>query len=159
MRRLLWIAVVVFIADQATKYLAADYLTRHGEVPLAPFMNFALVHNTGAAFGFLSSASGWQNIFFIVVASVACVAILWMSWCLKATDLLLGVGLMLILGGAAGNLTDRLIHGYVIDFIDVYYGTWHWPAFNVADSAITVGAVLLALDALGWNSSKKHRVS
>lgn len=159
MRRLWWIAVLVFITDQATKYLAADYLTQHGDVPLTAFMNFALVHNTGAAFGFLSWASGWQNIFFIVVASVASVAILWMSWRLKATDLFLGVGLMLILGGAAGNLTDRLIHGYVIDFIDVYYGTWHWPAFNVADSAITVGAVLLVLDALGWNSSKKHRVS
>ncbi len=159
MRRLLWIAVVVFIADQATKYLASSYLMRHGDVPLTAFMNFALVHNTGAAFGFLSSASGWQNIFFIVVASVACVAILWMSWRLKADDLVLGAGLMLILGGAAGNLADRIIHGYVIDFIDVYYDTWHWPAFNVADSAITVGAVLLALDALGWNPRGKHRVS
>ncbi len=156
MRRLWWIAVVVFIADQATKYLAAGYLTQHGDVPLTAFMNFALVHNTGAAFGFLSSASGWQNIFFIVVASVACAAILWMSWRLKTTELLLGAGLMLILGGAAGNLTDRLIHGYVIDFIDVYFRAWHWPAFNIADSAITTGAVLLAMDALGLGPDKRQ---
>ena len=159
MWRFLWIAAAVFVSDQLTKFAAADYLTRHGDVQLTSCLNFALVHNTGAAFGFLSSASGWQNIFFIVVASVACIAILWMSWRLKADDLLLGAGLMLVLGGAAGNLTDRLIHGYVIDFIDVYYGVWHWPAFNIADSAITVGAVLLALDALGWNSRGKHRVS
>ena len=154
MRRLLWIAAVVFVADQLTKFSATDYLTRHGDVQLTSFLNFALVHNTGAAFGFLSSASGWQNIFFIVVASVACIVILWMTWRLAANDLVLGAGLMLVLGGAAGNLTDRLIHGYVIDFIDVYYRAWHWPAFNVADSAITVGAVLLIIDAFGLSQRK-----
>ena len=154
MWRLLWIAAVVYVSDQLTKFVAADYLTRHGDVQLTSFLNFALVHNTGAAFGFLSSASGWQNIFFIVVASVACIAILWMSWRLKTTDLFLGTGLMLVLGGAAGNLTDRLFHGYVIDFVDVYYRAWHWPAFNVADSAISVGAVLLIIDALGLTQRK-----
>jgi len=154
MWRLLWIAAAVFVSDQLTKFVAADYLTRHGDVQLTSFLNFALVHNTGAAFGFLSSASGWQNIFFIVVASVACIAILWMSWRLKTTDLFLGTGLMLVLGGAAGNLTDRLFHGYVIDFVDVYYRAWHWPAFNVADSAISVGAVLLIIDALGLTQRK-----
>lgn len=154
MRRLLWIAAAVFVADQLTKFSATDYLTRHGDVQLTSFLNFALVHNTGAAFGFLSSASGWQNIFFIVVASVACIVILWMTWRLVANDLVLGAGLMLVLGGAAGNLTDRLIHGYVIDFIDVYYRAWHWPAFNVADSAITVGAVLLIIDAFGLSQRK-----
>jgi signal peptidase II len=156
MWRYLWIAAAVFVADQLTKFAAADYLTRHGDVPLTSFLNFALVHNTGAAFGFLSSASGWQNIFFIVVASVACIVILWMTWRLAANDLVLGTGLMLVLGGALGNLADRVIHGYVIDFIDVYYGTWHWPAFNVADSAITIGAVLLAIDALGVRPHKKQ---
>jgi signal peptidase II len=156
MWRLLWIAAVVFIADQLTKFAAADYLTRHGDVQLTSFLNFALVHNTGAAFGFLSSASGWQNIFFIVVASLACVVILWMTRRLTANNLMLGTGLMLVLGGAAGNLTDRLLHGYVIDFVDVYYRGWHWPAFNVADSAITIGAVVLALDALGLKTNSKH---
>ena len=148
MWRYLWIAVAVTVLDQLTKYVAADYLARHGELALVPFLNLALVHNTGAAFGIFSQAGGWQNVFFIVVALIACVAILWMVWRLERKDLLLVSGLMLILGGAAGNLIDRLVHGYVIDFIDVYYGAWHWPAFNIADSAITIGAVILAIDAL-----------
>ena len=154
MWRLLWIAAAVFVCDQLTKFAAADYLTRHGDVQLTSFLNFALVHNTGAAFGFLSSASGWQNIFFTAVASLACVVILWMTRRLTANNLVLGTGLMLVLGGAAGNLTDRLLHGYVIDFVDVYYRAWHWPAFNVADSAISVGAALLIIDALGLSQRK-----
>ena len=148
MWRFVWIAVVVLVFDQMTKFAATDYLTQHGEVNLAPFLNLVLVHNTGAAFGFLSGAGGWQNVFFIVVALSACVFILWMSWRLDRRDMFLAFGLMLVLGGALGNLTDRLFHGYVIDFVDVYYRTWHWPAFNFADSAITIGAVMLMLDAL-----------
>lgn len=158
MWRFLWIAVVAFISDQLTKFAAADYLLRHGEVKLAPFLSLTLVHNTGAAFGILSSASGWQNLFFIVIALVACIVILWVIWRLDTKDILLATGLMLILGGAAGNLVDRLIHGYVVDFIDVYYRTWHWPAFNVADSAITIGAVLLAFDASGLGSRRKQKL-
>jgi signal peptidase II len=154
MWRFVWIAVVVLVFDQLTKFAATDYLTQHGEVNLAPFLNLVLVHNTGAAFGFLSSAGGWQNVFFIVVAVSACVFILWMSWRLDRRDMFLAIGLMLVLGGALGNLTDRLFHGYVIDFIDVYYRTWHWPAFNSADSAITIGAVMLMLDALLPGSRK-----
>ena len=156
MWRLLWVAAVVFVSDQLTKFAASDYLTRHGDVQLTSFLNFTLVHNTGAAFGFLSSASGWQNIFFIIVASLACIVILWMTRRLTTNDRVLGAGLMLVLGGAAGNLTDRLLHGYVIDFLDVHYHAWHWPAFNVADSAITIGAVVLALDALGLVTNSKR---
>jgi signal peptidase II len=155
MWRYLWIAVIVFISDQLTKFAAADYLTRHGDVNLTSFLNFSLVYNSGAAFGFLSSASGWQNIFFIVITLIAGVVILWMFRRLNPKDKLLASGLMLILGGALGNLADRLIHGYVVDFIDVYYGTWHWPAFNIADSAITVGAVLLIMDAFGLSQRRK----
>jgi signal peptidase II len=154
MWRYLWIAIVVVVLDQLTKYVAADYLVRHGELALAPFLNLALVHNTGAAFGMLSQASGWQNVFFIAVALIACAAILWIVWRLERKDLLLTAGLMLILGGAAGNLIDRLVHGYVIDFIDVYYRLWHWPAFNIADSAITIGAVILAIDALNLGARR-----
>ena len=150
MWRYLWISLIVFVLDQATKLAAVKYLTRHAEVNLAPFLNLTLVYNTGAAFGFLNDAAGWQNIFFIIVALVAGVVILFMLRRLNPHDTVMAVGLTLILGGAAGNLADRLIHGYVIDFIDIFYGSWHWPAFNVADSAITVGAVLLVLDALGF---------
>ncbi len=156
MWRYLWIAIVVLVFDQLTKFIAADYLTQHGEIHLTPFLNLVLVHNTGAAFGFLSSAGGWQNIFFVIVAVAAGVFILWMIWRLDGKDKLLAIALMLVLGGAVGNLVDRLIHGYVIDFIDVYYRTWHWPAFNVADSAISVGAVILVVDALGLAPRKKQ---
>lgn len=146
MWRYLWIAVTVVVLDQLTKYLATDYLMRQGEVNLGPFLSLVLVHNTGAAFGFLSSASGWQNGLFMFVALGACAFILWMLSRLNRQDMMLAVALMLILGGALGNLLDRVIFGYVIDFIDVHYRHWHWPAFNVADSAITVGAIVLILD-------------
>src|SRR3989344_9013386 len=156
MWRYLWVVAAVFVLDQLTKLAATEFLLRHGEIPLTFFLNLVLVHNTGAAFGFLSSAGGWQNIFFIIVAAAASVFILWMISRLDSKDRLLVVALMLVLGGALGNLTDRLIHGYVIDFIDVYYATWHWPAFNVADSAITIGAVILLLDALRLGSRKSR---
>jgi signal peptidase II len=155
MLRFLWIAAAVLIGDQLTKFAAADYLSGHGAVELTPFLSLTLVHNTGAAFGILSSASGWQNILFIVIALTACIVILAVIVRMNTKDIFLATGLTLILGGAAGNLIDRLIHGYVIDFIDVYYRNWHWPAFNLADSAITIGAVLLALDSLGWLPGKR----
>ncbi|MHB8744023.1 MAG: signal peptidase II [Sulfuricaulis sp.] len=157
MWRFLWVAAVVFIADQLTKFAAADYLLRHGAVKLVPCLSMTLVHNTGAAFGILSNASGWQNFFFIFIALVACVVILWFIWRLEANEIQLAIGLMLVLGGAAGNLFDRLIHGYVVDFIDFYVNNWHWPAFNIADSAITLGAVVLALDALGLGRRNRRQ--
>ncbi len=149
MWRWLWIASAVLLLDQASKWLALGKLVLHESVPLAPFLNLTLVYNKGAAFGFLSTASGWQNLFFIGVAFVATVVILYLLRRMGAKDRFMAVALMLILGGAIGNLIDRLLYGHVVDFIDVYYGTWHWPAFNVADSAITVGAVMIALDAIG----------
>ncbi|MBI3546350.1 MAG: lipoprotein signal peptidase [Gammaproteobacteria bacterium] len=155
MRKFLWIAGIVLVLDQLTKFIAADYLASRGEVQLASFFSFVLVHNTGAAFGILSSAGGWQNIFFITLAAIACVVIFWMFWRLNSQDIFLAVSLMLILGGAMGNLVDRLIHGHVIDFIDVYYRSWHWPAFNIADSAITAGAIILGIDAFRSKSQTK----
>lgn len=149
MFRWLWVAVVVLLLDQATKLIALAKLALHESVALAPFLNLTLVYNKGAAFGFLSSASGWQNLFFIGVALVACAVILYLLRRLGDNDRLLAVALMLVLSGAIGNLLDRLLYGHVVDFIDVYYRAWHWPAFNVADSAITIGAILIALDALG----------
>jgi signal peptidase II len=148
MFRLLWIVVVVGIADQATKYFALLHL-RNSEIAVTPFLKFSLAFNTGAAFSFLSDAGGWQNLFFVGVAFVVSVIILFMIRRLGANETQVAVGLMLVLGGAVGNVIDRVRFGYVVDFIDVYYRTWHWPTFNIADSAITVGAVLLVMDALG----------
>ncbi len=149
MRRVLWISALVVVLDQLTKWVALKYLTRHLEVPVIPFVNLTLVYNRGAAFGFLNNADGWQNLFFIAIALIACAVITYLILRLRQNDIMVGLALSLILGGAAGNLIDRFLHGYVIDFVDVYYGSWHWPAFNVADSAITVGAAVLVLDALG----------
>jgi signal peptidase II len=148
MIRYLWISVLVIALDQASKVAAARYLIRHAEITLLPFLNLTLTYNTGAAFGFLHDAPGWQNLFFIAVALTASVFIfLWLRR-LPANDRLTAIGLSLILGGAIGNLVDRLIHGYVIDFIDVVFGSWHFWTFNVADSAITLGGVLLFFDGL-----------
>jgi signal peptidase II len=149
MLHLVWIAVAVFVVDQATKFAIVRYLTQAGELVLAPFFNLVLVHNTGAAFGFLHEAGGWQNVFFIAIAIVVSAAILVVTYRLRPRDLHIAVALMLVLGGALGNLLDRLRLGYVVDFLDVHYAAWHWPAFNVADAAITVGAVLLVMDAIG----------
>jgi signal peptidase II len=149
MRRWLTIAGVVLILDQVTKIAAAASLVLHEPVGLLPFFNLTLIHNSGAAFGFLSWASGWQNLFFIVVAAVACVVIVVMLQRMGGRDPWLATALALILGGAAGNLIDRVLYGYVVDFADFFVGAWHWPAFNVADSAISIGAVLLVADSFG----------
>lgn len=148
MFRWLWVTALVCVADQATKYLALQNL-RAGDVVLAPFLKLSLAFNTGAAFSFLAGAGGWQNLFFVGIAIVVSIVILVMIRRLGSSELQVAVALALVLGGALGNLIDRLRLGYVVDFIDVHYQSWHWPTFNVADSAITIGAILLVLDALG----------
>jgi signal peptidase II len=148
MFRLSWLAIIVLIADQLTKLWAMRALALE-TITLAPVFNFALAYNTGAAFGFLSNASGWQNVFFIVVAVVVATGILYMLRRLKPDETQVAAALWLILGGAAGNLIDRFRLGHVVDFLDFHIGTWHFPTFNIADSAITIGAILLILDSLG----------
>ena len=155
MFKLIWIALAVFVSDQASKFAAVHYLTRE-TIEVAPFLNLALAYNSGAAFGFLHDAGGWQNMFFVVVAIIVSFIIINMFRRLGANDVQVAVALMLILGGAAGNVLDRLRIGHVVDFIDVYYGSWHWPTFNIADSAITIGAILLILDAFGFGFRKRH---
>ena len=135
------------VVDQAIKAWALMALDR----PLAvlPSLNLVLVHNPGAAFGFLSQAGGWQRWFFIAtgIAIGAFIAV-WLWRAVRAGRWWTPAGLSLVLGGAIGNVWDRIVRGAVVDFIDVHYGTWHWPAFNVADAAITVGAALVILAAL-----------
>jgi len=143
----LWVSVIVLILDQCTKLLADALLSAHQSVELLPFLALRKAYNHGAAFSFLSDASGWQRWFFIVLALVVIgVLVAWLRR-LPAAETRARLGLVLILGGAAGNVIDRLVYGYVIDFIDVFYASWHWPTFNIADSAISVGAFLLLLDA------------
>lgn len=149
-----WLSALVVLLDQVSKQLAERYLEFLQPMPLLPSFNLTLVYNQGAAFSFLSDAGGWQRWLFSGLALLISLVILgWMKG-LKRREKRLAIALALILGGALGNLIDRLLYGHVVDFLDVYYADWHWPAFNIADSAITVGAVLMVVDALfGQRSS------
>jgi signal peptidase II len=153
MLRWLWLSVAVVVLDQLTKLAAVKFLVYHAEVNLLPFLNLTLTYNTGAAFGFLSGASGWQNIFFIAIALIAGAVIFLMLRRLAAGEHWQAVALTLILGGATGNLLDRLIYGHVVDFMDLYISSWHFWTFNIADAAISVGAAVLILEAFFL---KKH---
>lgn len=140
------LSVLVIILDQLTKWISVSVLDLYETIPVMPFFNFTMAHNYGAAFSFLSSAGGWQRWFFVALAVIVSVALsIWLKK-LKPTAKLEAAALALIIGGAVGNVIDRFVHGYVIDFLDLYYGHYHWPAFNIADSAICIGAVLLILD-------------
>ncbi len=139
------LAIIIILADQFTKTLIVGYYKLGDSTPVTSFFNIVRAHNTGAAFSFLAGAGGWQRWFFTGIGAVATVFILWMLRSHHAQKLF-AFALACILGGAIGNVVDRLIHGYVVDFLDFYYGTWHFPAFNIADSAISVGAACLILD-------------
>lgn len=140
------LALVMVLLDQYTKTLATESLVYARPVEVFSWFNLTLQHNTGAAFSFLSDAGGWQRWFFTVVAVVISgVLIVWLFMAPRA-HWLLGLSLALILGGAVGNVWDRVALGYVVDFISVHYQGWYFPAFNIADSAITVGAICMLLD-------------
>jgi len=140
-------AAVVLIVDQFTKVLILGYYQLGDSTPVTSFFNVVRVHNSGAAFSFLANAGGWQRWFFTGIGIAAAVLILWM---LKthATQKLFAFAMASLLGGAVGNVIDRVLYGYVVDFLDFHWKGWHFPAFNVADSAITLGAACLILDEL-----------
>lgn len=142
----LWLSLLVILLDQATKQLALSTLEYQQAVPVVEgWLNWTLVYNYGAAFSFLSDASGWQRWFFSALAvAISLVLGTWLSR-LPRHDWAQALPFALIIGGALGNLVDRLRFGYVVDFIDVHHSGWHFPAFNLADSGISVGAVLLIL--------------
>ena len=147
MTKWLALAALIVVADQVTKYAIVQYLAAHKTVTLTPFMNLVLVYNPGAAFSFLSDAAGWQRGFFIAIALIASA---WIVFLLRKhpRERRFALALSLVLAGALGNVIDRIFIGAVIDFVDVHAFGYHWPAFNVADSAITCGAALLIWDAL-----------
>ncbi len=147
MLRWLWLSLAVIGLDQFTKQLIESSFAFRESLEVLPFFNLTLVYNQGAAFSFLSDQGGWQRWFFVVLALVVVlVLVLWIKR-LRREERLIAVALSLVVGGAVGNLIDRVLYGHVIDFLDFYYGQWHWPAFNVADSAITIGVVLMLLEA------------
>jgi signal peptidase II len=148
-RLLPWLAIaaLIIVADQLTKALILDAFQLGESRTVTSFFNLVRWHNTGAAFSFLADAAGWQRWFFVALGLTATAFIVWMLL-RHGEQRLFGVALALILGGALGNVIDRLLHGYVVDFIQVHWGSAYFPSFNVADSAITVGAGLLILDEL-----------
>jgi len=171
MRVWLAIAALVLLIDQVTKQIAEAVLVLHEPVTLLPYLNFMLAYNKGAAFSFLAAAPGWQRWFFVALSvTVSGFIVMWLRR-LEPAEKFQGVALALILGGAVGNVIDRILFGHVIDFIDVYYVAGqcsmlfapepfsgglrcHWPAFNIADSAISLGAVMMIVDAL--RTRKQH---
>ena len=143
----LGLALILLIADQFTKVLILGYYQLGDSTRVTSFFNVVRVHNSGAAFSFLAGAGGWQRWFFTVIGVVAAGVIIWL---LKSHSgqKLFAFAMACILGGAVGNVIDRVLYGYVVDFLDFHWRGWHFPAFNIADSAITIGAVCLILDEL-----------
>ena len=139
------LALLVALLDQLVKHWVSASLRYAETRPLTAFFNLVLTHNEGAAFSFLASAAGWQRSFFIAIALIAIVVIVVLLWRYSG-DKLFCLALALILGGAIGNVIDRIALGYVVDFLDFHLAGWHWPAFNLADSAISGGALLLIAD-------------
>jgi len=156
----LWLSVIIVALDQLTKYIAEAELILHKSLAIFPSLNFTLMYNRGAAFSFLSDAGGWQRILFVSLSTgVSIFLFIWLKQITKDEhqkhNQLIQIAIAFILGGAVGNLIDRALTGEVVDFIQVYYSSYYFPTFNIADSAITVGAALLILD-MFLESRRKH---
>jgi signal peptidase II len=153
--RWLIVSFAVIISDQISKWIVISNMFEFERIYLIPSLDLVRYHNTGAAFSLFADADGWQHWLFTGIAFAVSAGIVWYQWSLPARGCrTLATGLALVLGGAIGNVIDRLVHGYVVDFILVYYKEWAWPAFNVADSAITVGVTLIIIDSIFF---ERHR--
>lgn len=154
MMKWLWLSGLALILDQISKIWIDTSMSLYHSIPIFPGFSITYAHNYGAAFSFLSDAGGWQRWFFAALAAAISVGLVIYIKRLKPNETLLAVALSLILGGALGNLIDRIIYGYVIDFLDIYYQAYHWPVFNIADSAITVGVAFMLYES--FVSKDKH---
>lgn len=151
----LWLSVLIIVLDLATKQLAEAFLLYAKPLHILPFLDFTLLYNRGAAFSFLADHSGWQRWFFAIISiGVSITLVIWLKR-LPRKSIWLPIALSLVLGGAIGNLYDRLVYGHVVDFISVHWQANYFPAFNIADSAITIGAIMLIIDALLENRKAK----
>jgi len=152
----LWITVIFLVLDQLTKQWVVGSMDYKETINVLPFFNLFYVHNPGAAFSFLADQDGWQRWFFTTVAAIA--SIVFTVWLAKTpkTQTMLNIAFSLMLSGALGNLIDRVLFGYVIDFLDFYIGNSHWPAFNIADSMIFIGAALMIIDSFKNDESKSN---
>lgn len=157
--RWLWLTLICLIADQATKQLIVSQMDLYQSIEILPFFNLTYVHNLGAAFSFLADQGGWQRWFFTAIAAIA--SIIFIVWLAKTPkqQALLSVAFALMLSGAVGNLIDRVLFGYVIDFLDFYGFGYHFPAFNIADSMIFIGAALMIFDSFKNGETNKKTQS
>ena len=152
------IAALVVAADQFTKWAVVKWIGLYEKIPVNSFINLTHHKNPGAAWSFLAAAGGWQRWFFIALASVVSVVlVVWLWRIRKERQAILSVGLALVLGGAIGNLIDRIVSGEVTDFIQVLFGSWAFPSFNVADAGISVGAAFLIIDALFFSGRDQQK--
>lgn len=150
------VALIIAVVDQLTKLAIIEWIPLYDRVPLNSFINLTHQKNTGAAFSFLADAGGWQRWFFVVLATGVSVVIAIWIWRIRNTgQAILSAGLALVLGGAVGNLIDRILLGHVTDFFQVWFGNWAFPSFNVADAGISVGAALLIIDALFFSGKEQ----
>jgi signal peptidase II len=157
--RWLWIAVIFFIIDQITKQIAVDYFIEEGgRFEVMPFFNFTLAYNKGAAFSFLADQGGWQVFFFATISTLVSLGLLYWLYTLPAKNRWLSIALSLIFSGAMGNLYDRVTLGQVVDFIDWYYASYHFPAFNVADSVIFLGAAMMLYDSFFHPQDEQNKL-
>ncbi|MBT8087126.1 MAG: lipoprotein signal peptidase [Gammaproteobacteria bacterium] len=151
------VAIAIAVMDQLTKWAIIKWVPLYDKIPVISFINLTHQRNTGAAFSFLADAGGWQRWFFITLSTTVSVVIaVWMWRIRKEGHTVLLAGLALVLGGAVGNLIDRVLLGHVTDFIQVWFGSWPFPSFNVADAGISVGAALLVIDALFFSGRQQQ---
>jgi len=154
------VATVVVIADQLTKWAIIEWVPLYDKVPLNSFLNITHQKNPGAAWSFLADAGGWQRWFFVTLSSIVSVVIAVWLWRIRSEgQTVLAAGLALVLGGAIGNLIDRIMLGHVTDFIQVMFGSWAFPSFNVADAGISVGAAFLIIDAFFFSGKEERAAS
>jgi len=154
----LLLSTAVVALDQVTKLMVIENMTLYQRVQITPFFDLVRLHNTGAAFSFLADASGWQNWLFTGIAFVVSIGILyWLVTLPSKGRRVLALGLALVLGGAIGNVIDRSFYGYVVDFILFHYREWSYPAFNIADSAITCGVVLILYDGVVLDRRRQRK--
>jgi signal peptidase II len=153
----IWLSALVVALDQLAKWFIVNHFALFEILPAGPVLDITRLHNEGAAFSLLAQAGGWQRWFFVSLASVIGVAIVWWLYTLPARGQpWLSIGLALILGGAVGNAYDRLMHGHVVDFLHFHWNLAYFPAFNLADIAITTGAIMLIIDALMHSNRTKE---